>query len=154
MEIEGRINHLQSENERKIGKEELGHIRSEIGVELDNIRKLIEQKEKAEKMKKLKYAAGAIPVNCVSCSVPSMQKQHPYQNLGDRENVYAALEQKLPLPGYRTIGPYKSYELDTLRKLGKGGTKVFDAIANKVRSPKYKPEVLNRKYLGSPTKST
>ena len=132
MEIEARINSLANENERKIGREELGQIRSEIETQLENIRKLIEQKEKAEKKRKLKYAAGGIPVNCVSCSTDAMQKQHPYQNLGNRDQVYAALEQKLPLPGHRTIGPYKSYELDTLRKLGKGGIKVTDAISNKV----------------------
>ena len=73
-------------------------------------------------------------VNCVSCNENAMQKQHPYQNLGNRENVYAALEQMLPLPGKRTIGPYKSYELDTLRKLGKSGLTVTAAISNKVSS--------------------
>ena len=69
------------DNERKIGREELTGIKSEIENELEKLEKLMEAQEKAERKRRLQYASGAVPVNCVSCRDNAMQKQHPYQNL-------------------------------------------------------------------------
>lgn len=66
-----------------------------------------------------------ILVNCLSCKDTTYQKKIPYSydNEGTA-SVYAALEQKEALQIKKTIGPYRSYELDTLRKLSRSGQHV------------------------------
>lgn len=89
-------------------------------------------KEENDKKRKAKWAAIGIPVNCISCKDTSYQKKIPYA-YGDEDStkVHAALEFMQPLSKKTTIGPYRSYELDTLRKLSKKGQPISHAINNK-----------------------
>jgi len=85
----------------------------------------MEIKEQNDRKRKQKWAAIGIPVNCLSCKDTTYQKKIPYSydNEGTT-SVYAALEQKEALQIKKTIGPYRSYELDTLRKLSRSGQHV------------------------------
>ena len=73
-----------------------------------------------------------ILVNCLSCKDTTYQKKIPYSYDSEgTTSVYAALEQKQALQIKKTIGPYRSYELDTLRKLSRNGQPIGTAIRNK-----------------------
>jgi len=130
--IENRINLLASETERKISRDELSIVKSEIKTEFGTLKTLMEIKEQNDRKRKQKWAAIGIPVNCLSCKDTTYQKKIPYSydNEGTT-SVYAALEQKEALQIKKTIGPYRSYELDTLRKLSRSGQHVGKAIRNK-----------------------
>jgi len=130
--IENRINLLASETERKISRDELSIVKSEIKTEFGTLKTLMEIKEQNDRKRKQKWAAIGIPVSCLSCKDTTYQKKIPYSydNEGTT-SVYAALEQKEALQIKKTIGPYRSYELDTLRKLSRSGQHVGKAIRNK-----------------------
>jgi hypothetical protein len=130
--IENRINLLASETERKISRDELSIVKSEIKTEFGTLKTLMEIKEQNDRKRKQKWAAIGIPVNCLSCKDMTSQKKIPYSydNEGTT-SVYAALEQKQALQIKKTIGPYRSYELDTLRKMSRNGQPIGKAIRNK-----------------------
>merc|ERR1719447_572194 len=129
--IDNRINLLASETERKISRDELSIVKSEIKTEFGTLKTLMEIKEQNDRKRKQKWAAIGIPVNCLSCKDTTYQKKIPYSyDNNDSNNVYAALEMKEALQIKKTIGPYRSYELDTLRKLSRNGKPIGKAIQN------------------------
>lgn len=135
MQIEKRINSLATETERKISREELVHIQKDIESEFGTLKKLMDIKDKADKKRKAKWAAIGIPVNCISCKDKSYQNKYPFMANGessatDSTAVHAALELKEALPSNISVGPYKSYELNTLRTLSRQGQNITKAIRN------------------------
>merc|ERR1719402_1027262 len=130
--IENRINLLVTETERKISRDELSIIKSEIKTEFGTLKNLMNMKEENDRKRKQKWAAIGTPVNCISCKDTSYQKKIPYSHDdNDSSGVYAALELKEGMMVKPSMGPYRSYELDTLRKLSRKGRPISKAIHNK-----------------------
>jgi len=143
--IENRINILASETERKISRDELSMIQIEIKDEFIKLKQLMEIKEQNDKKRKAAWAAGGVKVNCISCSKQRYQKKkafsygnEAFDETGD--SVYAALEFKEALPSKVTIGPYRTYELDAIRKLRKAGKPVGKALSNQLIGQQYLKE--------------